>query len=1474
MLLMRLVFFTALLLLHSSHTEGTFYVVRGGCTDDSEKWTTRIDSAIENEAVVAFLRTQGIPFAGIAGYVQGGSAYWNDGSAMKWMPSGFDPSSTADAGFLVVRGDASWGVEVYDVFPDTVFICTDGEVVLDTTTTTFKKASVTTTTEAATEASAPAPIEAPTEVPNNVSEVLDALATTMSAVGTFDIVPLTTNSVTVPVKTKSLLQHLDVLSLRHHYFFGVALIEKGGAVKPQGVSTLMRGSESTLEFIVPLALMDSGVKQYTMCVVAVSKMGTPTYRQTGAMLLIHSIGEVLRNLSGSVEINEEDIVDGGDVIRPLRVMGPGTMVQHAITVSSLTFSGLSLTMINHRSLRKTCTPSNLSINFVFSNGNLHLFLPKEYVERVKTAPRSLCASVEGNNIVIADLEKRRWSFTAANSYYAYGEPIKVLALGASSAAVASRMYSAFLSHSDLCSSVDDNAVSLQLETSVAPAKSSPSSLPREQQELTLYLSAASAGKHAGYLCVQHISTRRNIRIVSLTGLHVKVTGELPTSRSSGWVTLFNGSTGSIALNDFVLPSQSERDVQHFNAISRFIMQKSLHVQFLSLPVGARWTTKLQRCRDNTARIEIEAAAYGGSVHINAPLFFLDSAGILCAGGEYLRVDYRVYEPLQWLQRFGDSEDAVVSTVVPSLPSSAIRVKIANWDMSSHFAVRFAVDSSCRVGFTANVWQASDAVHAVSLSNIVSGSFALCVGIYTAAGETSMFVSSDRIVLLMPYEAGLKVWEKEQKVLSGTWTLCGASSVCGYVPPQPFLEVCGRHTVTRAWPIIVTEKFYSLGSFNVKLRGEAQIYSGALVEDRVFIKRNNFTCQNINLSEMGEGGNLYSTSAVVNQEHSIVTLNSSAPLAGVILGFATWDGGCDAESIRHKALISTVFPTTSPVSALDLVTLLGDHEEGYFVVCVLQAASWRTVSQTYIHTMPSGAYAKSVGADAIAVLGQNENEKFIYLWETGTEDWAIVGFFSPNVAISFALVWDDASCHVSPAYTSPMRYVSTTTALVYVEVPFIAAAPTPTSVLYSCYYVENAPVLPLRIEQRRERQVSVLNLSLSSINYLPHFAIRYNTTENTTIILSDPLSPPITQLGLFLVASPEEEDAATGCLPNARRHVLLLMVQVNKLGLRYVSIAPSVPALLGSAGREVYLRLCATASKSVSPRFVPVSAYLVINDIGSVIQADPFSLQLVFRALNNTHRPLSLQGCAEFVQQYVVSVTGRRSDQRGVLITANGNNRFLLFIEPTLEVTGENAIKQLRAVYKAMMSGKMLPLRVGSADGLWFVLDSVEGVHLFNQTHHYGFPRVVVTSVGGTDNTPNKDLVKQIITICCIIILPVVVGFVVFSLQRTIPRLNRLNLGKGWLRRANSNDNNRHGEATYKADSAVLGNQIGDSPSPRTPQSVEIGTQLTSFTMENSAANPLYGSDGDEAPTSLGCTPPVGNATFSMRECGAWEVDQN
>ncbi|EKF31384.1 hypothetical protein MOQ_004782 [Trypanosoma cruzi marinkellei] len=1460
MLLTKLFFLTVLLLIHTCLTEGTLYAVRGGCTGDPAKWTARIASMAENEAIVAFLRAQGIAFAGIAGYVQNGKIYWDDGSSVRWMPPGSGPFSTTNVGFLVVQSDGLWGSMLYDVFPDTLFVCTDGELVPSTTTTT--------STQAPTPEPRPIPTEEPTEAPARVSEVLDALGTALSEVGRFDIVPGTTNSLEVPVPKTILLQQLAVLCENHHYFFGVAFTDKEDAMKVQGVSTFIRGSGSTLGFVVPLDLMESGAKQYKMRVVAAKKFGTFIYRQTSAMIIIHSIHEVLMNVKETVEINEEDMVGVKDVIRPLRIIGPGTVVQHALEVAPLTFMGLSLTLINNRYVGKTCAPSALPVNFVVVNGKLELFLPKEYVSRVKTASRSLCASIDGRHIVIASVEERRCTFTTAKSRYAYGESIKVVASGASIVAMATNMYLAFLSRSARCSSLDDTFLSLELETSVIPAKPSVSSpLKERQQEFTLYLKALSAEKRVRYLCVQHKPTAKKFRVVSLGGSSVKVAVAPFAVPSPGWISIFNGSIGSIALNNAVLPAQSEEDLEHFNNISRR-MQNSLFVRFVSLPWGVEWAMKLERCRGGNAGNEQDFFINGWILQINNPLFFLNPSGILCAGKEYLRVDYIVNEPSQWLQRFGDSDAAAVFAVIPSLPSFATRVVITNWNESAHYAIRLAVDGRCGVGFTANVWQASDAIHAVSFPMTAHGNFTLCVGTYTDFGSTSMFVATDRRVSLIPYETGVKTWEKEHEMFSGTWSLCGAFSVCGYVSSQPFLEVCRSQTVTREWPIIVTEKFYSLGSIIVKLRGKDRSYPGALVDGRVFIKREQFRCQSPKLLEMSWDGGVYSTSAVIDHGHSVVTLKPNVKLAGVVLGFASWDAGCVADSIEQKVLVSTLASAASTVSVLDLFSLLGVSENDYFVVCILQENSWVTVSHTYVHTVTGSEGSKSVRADAIATLNPSENEELIYLWQTGTMEWNVLGSFLPNVTISLALVWDNSFCHASPAYISPMRYVSAITSRVHVDSSFIAAAPTPTSVLYSCYYVEGAPAMPLRIEQLRNRRIIIQDLSLSSINYVPHFAIRYNTTQNTTIFLSDYLKPPITRLELFLVTSPEEEDVAAGCSLTSPRHFLSLMVQLNEFGLRYVIIPPSVPAILGSAGREVYLRACATASKSVNPRFVQVSAYLVVNSIGTITELNPLSLDLFFFFANKTAIPLSLDRCKCLLKRYVVEVTNRTSDEKGILLTAKGNNHFVLFIEPTLEVSAEDAGKQLRAVYKAMVSGRHLPLRVTSPDGLLFVLYSVEGVHLLNQSSYDGFPRVVLSAADGEDQAPAQEMVTQAIRIFCVVIFPGVVGFVVFSLQRTLPRLNRPRLGKDWMRKRNSASGGKSAKADRESCATVPNCQEDKSPSPRIPQSMDTDMQFITITAEKTTADPLYDSDSNEAPNSLGCTPPaVGNNTFACASVG-------
>ncbi|KEG10484.1 hypothetical protein DQ04_03661050 [Trypanosoma grayi] len=1515
MCVVALAILTGVLQLLVGHVECAFYMVRGGCIDDPGRWTTRIDSGAENEAVVSFLHTQREPYAGIGGHVRGRKVYWDDGFPMKWKPSGFVPPPTLRDGFLVVRYDGSWGAMSYDLFPSTLFICTDGDVPAvapnttetptdtpypnttetptDTpypnTTETPTDTSYPTTTETPTDTpypnttetptdtpypntteiptgtSAPITTEAPTEAPSstNVWGVLDDLAVAVSKVGTFDIVLSTTNGVDVPLKATGLLERIDALRRNHHHFVGVAFMEKADAIAPRDVATLTLVAGSTLQFIVPLSLMESGVTRYFVCVVAVNTSAVPIYRQTNATLAIHSLDEVLHNVKDSVVLNEEDMLKPKDVIRPLRVTGRGTIAQHTAEVTPFVLNGLSFSMVSNGVVGRKCVPSKLSVDFVFANGSFWLFLPKEHIARVKTGHKSLCASMNGKNSIIALIEERRISFSTSNTTYTYGEPIRAVVLGASASAFAANTYAAFLSRSERCPSVDDDAsVKLELEVPVLPTRLSISSslsfLEQEQERTpTVYFSTASRDPKMRYLCVQHVATATKFRVLSLDGAVVRVLGHKPSLPPSGKMSLFNGITGSIALGSFVLPPRSAEDIEHFNTVSLLIMQNALRLRFVPLSPNAEWEKKMVECSLNETKSEGDFDVNAGSVQINRALWFSHSSGVLCTGSKYLRIDYVVHEPLEWLQLFGGSSSVVGTAIIASLPSTAVRLDLTNSDPSANYAVRLSVDEKCRTGFTAGVWQTPCGITAVSFHKAVSGTFTLCVGIYAGAGaaSTTAFVATNRTVIVTPYEAGMDAWEREQGLTSGAWELCGSSSLCGYVPTQPFLEVCGIQPVDRPWPAIITERLLSFDAINVKLSGDNKSYMATVIAGRVFLRRGNIACQAPKMMEMSVDGKMYSTSAITDRERSVVTLKSSTQLAGVIFGLALWDEGCDAASIRQKVLVSTMTPFLFSASVFDLAPLLWNGSDNYYVVCVLQTMTWSAVPQAYIHTMTSNAGTNVVTAEAIATSNPKENEKTIHIWQTETSTWTIVGHFLPDVVVSLALVWDDPTCSVQPAYTAAMQYLSPTTSSVAVEASFITAPLTPKSLLYSCYYTKSISPTPLSIEEFRKRRIAVLELSLSSINYLPHYAIRYDTRDNTTVFLTDPHKPPITQLELFLAHSPEDHDATANCSTTSQRHVASLMVHTDSFGLGWVRVVPGVPAMVSAAGRAAYLLICATASKSASLRFVPISAYLVINDIGTGTQVNPFSLDLSFLPLNDTNSVLGGDSCKEAVTRYVSAVTNQTADPKGILVTAKSNNNFGLFIEPDATVSSESAANQLRAVYTAMASGRGLPLRASSLNGATFILVSVEGVHLIDQSPYDGMPRVNVSTLNTVDSNVPGDLAKKVITIFCVVVAPVVVGFVVFSLQRTVPTLDRAKFGK----------------VSGRTKASVAAFDFGDSPPPRKPESAEGGGHFATA-VEDTAASPLYDSDDERPPPALGCTPPppppARNAALTVREGGS------
>ncbi|KAH9589054.1 hypothetical protein LSM04_001213 [Trypanosoma melophagium] len=1434
--------FVTMILLHACSVEGAFYLVQGGCIDDPSRWTTRIDSAAENRAIVDFLRNQRVPYAGIGGYVQGGKPHWDDGSSMKWRSDWYTPPAISTIGFLLVRDDSLWDVVSYDVFPDTMFVCTDGN----------------------TEPIPPNTTEAPNATDMSITvlapEVLDVLSVIMGKMGTFNILPFTVNGINIDVKTAHLVKQIDALRHIYHCFVGVTFLDitsTGG--EPKGIATLTHVTGTIMQFFVPLPLMESNISKYAINVVVMSTIEGSFYRQTSAKLLIHTVEEVLHSVKGQLNLSEEDTLEEQSVLLPLSVTGPGTVVQDTLDLKPSVFSGLSLTMINNGIVGRNCAPGTKVIEFFFSDGKLFLYFPKDFLELLKVGNKSLCASFGNKHTIISTFQKKQLVFSAERSSYRSGDVIEVSALGASYSLFARNLYTAFLSKSERCGTIDDTSVSLELDTPIISSKVSKGlSFLQEQQEnrtTKLYINVRSKETNTRYLCIRRTTTSTVFRVISTKGGEVvKILGPTTSISSSGKIYLFNGSSGAISLKNFVLPSQSVGDANHFESTFRLITKSSLRVRFVPLAIGATWNQKLESCK-NFILSDGVFDANDGTVQINIALNFSYISGILCGGTEYLRIDYFVSKASEWIRKFGDSSDKVGFAVIPSLPSAALKIDVIHSEPSAHYALRLSIDEECRVGFTASLWQASNSITAVSFPKTVIGTFKVCVGIYVEPGITSLFVATNRTVSLMTYKSVMSAWEKEQGMHSGTWLPCGTSSICGYTQQYSFVEVCGNQVSNTPWPTIITDRLKTYGSFNVKLLGQQDAFPATLINGKVFIRRDVWTFQNISLLEMSVVKKVYTTSVVADREHSLVTLKPGIYLAGDIFGLIPWDQSCDTKTIHYKILVSTAFSeiTGNTVSSLDFAKPLWNGENEYYILCLLRKKIWRPVPQTYVHITTRNLDNHNVSVDAITTSNPMINKELVYLWQTESVMWTVVGSFISGRVVSLALVWDDATCLATPAYTAVMHYISPTISYVDVEAYFISASPTPSSLLHLCYIVEGSSPAPLTIEQYRMRRISMLKLSLSSINYLPHYAIRYGSKENITIFLSDPLNPPITQLELFFARSPDDKNATSDCSLTSQNHVASLQVHSNAFGLRWVNILPSTVAMVGSAKRETYLLICATASKGASLHFLPVSAYLVINSVGTGTQVDPFSLDLIFSPMNGTSTILDLTSCLLALRRYVSDVTNHTVEEEKILVSEKSENHFGLFIEPGDKLAAEDASIQLRAVYKAMAAGHHLPFRVHSSSDLLFFLSFVEGLHLISQSPFNGMPRVNVGVFDGTTSVVGGDLVKQAIEVFCVLIAPIVAGFVAFSLQRTIPKLNRPKLGgtkkkeipRGAVLKPLS-------KVETKKKVEAEGTEM-DSPLPRRPQSVEYGKQ--GALVENTNTNPLYDSDDDNSPMEFGCTPP-------------------
>ncbi|KPI84241.1 hypothetical protein ABL78_6697 [Leptomonas seymouri] len=1460
-------------LLLAAQCQAALVATVGGCSGGTSGYT--IHSSAENDAAAQFLAENTIRSAVLPAHVSNGVLSWDSGAVVTWQPSSFVPPADGDYSVLL-RPNGRWGLASGSV-SSLAFLCSSGSTADSTTTTTTTTTTSTTTTSTtpfpassmsstdfhssatptnittSTTTSTTAPTTTTTAVPSvgpTVLSLMQALKSVVfDAVPTISVMDFTSNVVYLSA-TAILIDNLRVLRSENSV---VAL--RFGASGP--VSALVTDtSTASVGFQVPNSLFNiSDTFSYALYLVTLD--GSATATAVATQMHIIPVVATLQHMQSTVMIREDANASSGSILSTARFAGEGTVVPYTTDVSLAFTSALTFTMINNGVVGNTCSPSSSPLPYFITRYALRLIVPASYASRVNAGRKTICATYNGKNTVISALTVQRLGAATTAASFAVSESIPVTLLGGSTTSIAKGGFTAFVSSSSSCSSVTAKISLLPFNTfrSNVDTVSTPSALLVTTDEAHIGL----------YVCMRRASTKTKFAVTyeGTPVTIVRASSATTVAIVNPVLTIFNGSAGSINLTEFIRAPGGANEVAAYTAARATLAQGYVAVRFVPVKPGAAATAAEREAACQQVKwAEATQGVSSGVMQVLYPLYLQQAYGVLCAARQYLRVDYVLVQSTNWLVSMADTTEFNSKTFVlssgPSLDAAPIIVRSDTLSSSAtNIAIRFSTDGSCAYGHTSLISSYGTQQY-ISYPTSYLGVYTVCGGIYSQPG-TSMFVSTGATVSMAPYELARRNWLLDAGVEGNEWTPCGSVSMCGLHTEQKYIQVCNGAVNANAWPARLEGAFELLGSLTVRMSGNLYEAAALALMNDVYVLIDAASSQCQEFSEWAisaDGGASYGPAAVVLGNHPQLALSPSTRVSGVVVGFVPWDTQCEGSRIGSDVMVAR---TANDVSVMDMSNFIYAKMEGYYAVCTRNGANWARVTDTYIK-MVSGAVT-IYRAEAISTGDAVTSQNGIHLYQTQTAIWSVIGTFGPSVNMVFKLVWNDKTCSVSAAYTTALTYVTPSTSSITVEASLIAAAPVGVAnpVLYSCYALgtSGGAASPLPFEQHRRRYVKVTQLTLSSLYYLPEFALSYAAPEDTRVLLTDPANPPITRVALHKVSSRGDTPQCSV----ASEVAAVLTVEVDNLGQRWIAVPSALTRLLatGAVG-EAIVKLCATASSSVDPEFVAVDAFLVLNTVGNSLADAPMALRLSFLPLNTSTDLLEYAVGRRELVRYASRVL--TVPEATVLVASLGNNVFMLFIHSS-QATGvapQSAETPTQQLYNLLAANTDLPLYAYSQENTSavFALATVEGVLLADQSPVVTYPLRSLRTSGWGATVANLSGLS--IALFCVVVAPTTVGFVAFSVQQTIPTLSR---------------------SVRKRKSEVYP-QTGDSPPPRnpcgagdkevvehTPKKEEPKSDIPLSVVpraEDTADNPLYDSD-DEQPArqakEMSSSPPLCNDTFAM-----------
>ncbi|EPY23149.1 hypothetical protein STCU_07846 [Strigomonas culicis] len=1416
-------------------------------------------------------------YAGFSGNVYGTILFLDNGGSLKWKPDSLSLPNNAE-GFLIVKSDGTWSYLAFSFYSTTSFLCEKKGTTTTTSTSTSTSTSTTTTSTSTTTTVAPtstttststAPVStttststtttttttvAPTttlapeedvsvaSVAKNVKEVLEQKAS-------FSILVNTTNPIALSTTAQLSLSVSALWASGKSIYIGFGCSDMSKVV----VAALLPG-DSAVHFTVPYSIV-LAAGTHSICVLGdnnsftqVYSATSPTVKETtSASVKVIAFETVLRSLKQSIPIYATNDLTRSGQTGNLTFAGEGTLVADTTAIAPV--PGLTFSMVNNGVNGNPCTPSKLPLDFMIIGHKFLFDISDTYIFYMLKGRKSVCVSYKSTQVVVASLDEVSLASSTTALSFAHDSPIPVNISGVSKVALARGLLTAFISSESKCSSVA-RTVDLYVFNTFS----------QQGQDAFIRVSSVSDGDAKRYLCLQHTETSTRVP-VTFEGKASYVVSSAVTIAPAK-LTVFYGMKGTVNLNSYS-QLMSSATVKNLLSVDQFV--RFVPLTFTSTVASDE---KASACSGNVQQ-EATVSAEAGILQLTHPLRLSKTSGVLCIDKVYIGVDYTVLKPSDWLLTIDQLSTFEQQTFFlsgsPSLDVASMELEGSNY---GDLAVQLDADGTCDGSSYTSVF-AFNGNNYMVLPEGASGTYTVCAGL--KGQGTAAFVSTTRIINMYPLDAGIAAWKTTMGVSSHEWSSCAGSSACGMTTTAAYSQVCNAQAMLSSvlFPLRLEEEVNYVGAMEVQLSGSDVSIPAGFSATRFFIAVEYSALQCIQYSAVDASSDLdsFSESAVVTANQSLLYFSSSYDLSGMRIGLVLWDSPCAAGNLIFQSFVSL-----GSLSFIDLSELVFTGKDGYYSLCYpVDKEKWLAAGDTVVKVfLQNSSSAPSI--EAIGTVTASSTSNSIILWRTQALTWwTLVGFFSSSSSTYFQLVWDDATCKATAVYSAAVTYVSQTSALVSIDVASISDAPTESSVLYACY-LNNGELQaqPLPFEKHRSRNVALRGLTLTSLNYLPYVSFSYDTSEDATVQITDPDDPPLSLVAAFLATSTSGWTDSAACSTSNTNYKYTFSVSVDEYNRRRFTIPASLIKSVGATDETTYLLLCASASYT-SAQFQYVTSYIAVNGWSAEATVNLVALNYVFTPLNASGDVLDLDGATSALQGYAKETCDASVDD--VLVTKRALNRYSLYMEPSKTLTVSAAVTQTECIYAAMGKGTNLPLYATSKNSSMFVASAVEGVFLSNQSSHTDYP--FITLVTQEPATSSSSSTTICIKLFCVVVAPTAIGFVAFSVQRSIPQLSHEKIEKKEVfpeagdspPPRNPQAAPRH-EGTDKDKGKVAPPDIAPPAGPTAkekrlhPVAVQMPLSVVAKT-EDTAANPLYDSDEREEVKDMGRSPPVTNATFVM-----------